>query len=929
MIKKITACLGMLMCMVCLISAAQPIPQDPSIRKGKLANGFTYYIKANKIPEKSVQLQLVNNVGSILEDEKERGYAHFIEHMSFNGTKHFPGNEMVDFLEKAGVKFGADLNAYTTFDETVYELPLTLNNSGILVKGLRIMRDWAQEASLDANEIEKEKGVILEEKRLKSGMQDRMSTQYMPMVFNHSRYANRNPIGLEEVINSASSETLKQFYKNWYRPDLQALIVVGDIDVNFVENQVKMLFGSLKKPLNAKSRIVYTVPLALKDQYTKVTDAEMSVSTIQLMRKQVSKPVATIADYKSDVISTIFRQMLASRINERKYSQQDPAFKSFTVSVQPFVSGLNMFSFEVSATDGKLKTAFEQGWAILLQLKAHGFTASELERAKKQYLSALGNSVKNKEHRSSKDFISGLKDNYLKNSVLPSIEWEQQLVTGFVPLLKLSDINPMISDLIRDNNLDMLVIGPQSQKDLLPDEATLRDWMNTLSAKQYVPYREDSLRGVLMPILPVAGKVTAKEQLDQTGLTKITLSNGIKVVLKPTNFKKEEILFNGFGQGGTFSFSKDRFYDASLVSSISGFGLAGFSPVELSRMLNGKTLSISPYFSNRSHGISGMSSTTDIETALQMLYLQFTQPRGDSVRFNLLKDRIKEGVSKRYLNPETIFSDTINHVLNNYDSRFLPPDSSRISSVTLDNVLKIYRGYFEDASKFTFVFTGDFETEKMIPLLERYLGALPSKHPSTILEEVNIKIPAGQITKKVYAGTENKSTVKITLSGDFKYTPLNNLLLTALGDILEIKLIQTLREKASEVYNPSVKASCTKVPGSYNISISFGCAPSNVDNLYEMVSVELQKLRNEGPQAEDILKFKANQLKNIRLSIKENGFWLSYLSNQMENQEDLSQVDTFEKYLDQVTAVSLKTAAENYLKEENKITFILLPQRSK
>jgi zinc protease len=930
MIKKVTACVCMLMCLLCLVSSAQLIPQDPGIRKGKLANGFTYYIKANKTPEKSVQLQLVNKVGSILEDEKERGYAHFVEHMSFNGTKHFPGNEMVDFLEKAGVKFGADLNAYTSFDETVYELPLSLNHPEVLNKGLQVIRDWAQEAILDAKEIDKEKGVILEEKRLKEGMQERMNTQYTPVVFNHSRYAERNPIGLEEVINSASSEKLKLFYNTWYRPDLQALIVVGDVDVNLVEKQVKLLFSTLKNPQKTRPRTLYTVPLAAKGEYIKVTDAEMSVSTIQLMRKQVANPLITVADYKADVIKSIFKQMLASRINERKYSRENPAFKSFTVSVQPFVSGLEMFSFEVSATEGKLKAAFEQSWEILLQLKAHGFTTSELERAKNQYLRGLDNSIKNKQHRSSKGLVSGFKGNYLKNSAMPSIEWEYQFVKELMPQLQLSDINPEIRELLRDQNLDMLVIGPDDQKDLLPNEPTLKQWMSALAAKQQPVYQENSQQATLMPALPVAGKVIAKEQLDQKGLTQITLNNGVRVILKPTNFKNEEILFKGYSNGGTFSFHNDRFYEASLVSSISSFGLGGFSPVELSRILNGKTLSLFPFFTGRSHGVSGMSSTVDIETALQVLYLQFTQPMGDSVRFGLLKEQIREDLSKRHLNPETVFSDTINHVLNDYDPRFLPPATGRIANVAMQNVLKIYKEYFEDASKFTFVFIGDFETEKIIPLLERYLGALPATHSASRMDQVNIKVPAGQFTKKVYAGTADKSTVMITFSGDFKYTPSNNLLLTALGEILQIKLIQTLREGASEVYNPSVKVSPAKFPsGRYTVTVSFGCAPSNVDKLSEMVSAEVQKLRSEGPQAEDILKFKSGQLKNVQLSLDQNEFWLNYLSSQLENEEDLSQINFIEKYMDQVTAASLKAAAENYLRDENKIRFILLPQHSK
>lgn len=924
----ITGCIAMLC--TSLSVKSQLIPLDPALRTGRLANGFTYYIRHNEELKNRVQLYLVNNVGSILEDDDQQGLAHFMEHMNFNGTKNFPKNELISYLQKAGVRFGADLNAHTGTDETVYKLPIPTDDPALLENGIKIMRDWAQEATLDPEEIEKERGIVMEEGRLAKGAKDRMARQYYPMMLNQSRYASRLPIGLDEVLLSFKPAAIKRFHQDWYRPDLQALIVVGDIDADAVEKMIKQYFADLKMPANKRERVKYTVPLSGKNQFMAVTDTEMAGTTLEVMFKRKAPELKTETDYLQMMKRSLFGTLLAARRYSEISRQKSPAYVNMNMAMQPLSGGTEMFFFEVTAKDGQLQQAFEQSWVFLERIKRFGFTEAELDRAKQSYLRSFQSALAEKSKTPSVDFVTAYQNLYLHGQAAPGIEWDMSFVNKNLAGITLQDIAALIKDYLREQDRDILILAAEKEKTTLPPEKTVISWMEAIGSAEVSPFIEEQVSTELISVKPTPGKVMAKKAIPEIGVTMLELSNGIKVILKPTDFKADQILFRGFSPGGTSLYNNDQFDNATNAAAlISRFGLGEFNPSQLNQALNGKVVNVTAAIGLRNQTISGGSSLADLETALQIAYLQFTQPRKDSLLFKNIILSSKEGIKGRYADPANVFTDTINYVMGKYSYRFSPPTPERLEKVDLDEVYTIYKDRFADASGFTFVFTGSFKTEEITPLIEQYLGSLPTLHRNEKTRDLGIHIPEGQLIKRVYRGTENKATVRLVYSGNYSYSPENNQLLNALGDILQIKVLQRLREKEGEAYSPTVQTSFNKIPKNrFGIIVSFGCAPGNVDHLIEAVSKEMDAIRTKGVLPEDIQKYKAAYLKNVELALKDNGYWLNYLSGQLENSEDLLEVLNVDKMLASVTIENLKKAATVFLDGKNRIQFVLLPETS-
>lgn len=928
-LKYIFTAGSMAMVCVALQSNAQVIPLDPAVRSGKLPNGFTYYIRKNDEPKKRVQLYLVNNIGSILEDDDQQGLAHFMEHMNFNGTKNFPKNELVDYLQKAGVRFGADLNAHTGTDETVYQLPIPTDDPTLLGNGLKIMRDWAQEALLDPKEIESERGVILEEERLGKGAKDRMARQYYPMMLNHSRYASRLPIGIDSILINFKPATIRRFYHDWYRPDLQALIVVGDVDVNAVEKLIKAHFSDLKTPENERPRIAYTIPLTGRNRFLAVTDKEMSGTTFQIMYKRKAHELKTEADYLQMMKTSLFGQMIASRRFSEISRLNNSAYTNMGMSIQPLLGGAEAFVFNVEAKEGQLPQAFTQSWSFLEKLKRFGFTQQEMDQAKKSYLRSFDNALAEKDKTASVNFVKEYQDLYLHGLAAPGIEWENAFVKKHIEEIGLTDINAVLKDQLSETNHDVLILAPEKDKSSLPDSSTVAAWIDAAAKAPLQPFKDEKVNGKLLASLPVPGKVIEKKTIPGIGVTTLRLSNGISVILKPTDFKNNQILFRGFSPGGT-SLYDDAEYDnaANAAALISRFGLGKFNPSQLSQVLNDKVMGVTANIGLRSQTINGSSSVADLETALQVAYLQFTQPRKDTLLFKNILNTSKDGIRNRHTDPASVFTDTINRVMGNYSYRFSPPSIEKLDKISLDQIYSIYKDRFADASGFTFVFTGSFNPDTIIPLIEQYLGSLPALNRHEKARDLGIHIPAGQLVKKVYKGTENKATVRLVYSGAYSYSPENNQLLNALGEVLQIKVLQHLREAEGEVYAPQVQTSFAKYPKSrFALVVSFGCAPKNADHLIEAVAQEMDNIRKQGILPEDIQKYKASYTKNVELALKDNTYWLNYLAGQYENGENVLEVLDAEKTLAKVTPENLKKAAAVFLKADNRIQFILLPEQ--
>lgn len=915
------------LCIGFLTLSAQSIPLDPTVTTGKLANGLTYYIKQNNKPENSAQLYLVNKAGSVLEDDDQQGLAHFMEHMNFNGTKNFPKNKLVDYLQKAGIAFGADLNAYTTFDETVYMLPIPTNDSKMLSKGLDILRDWAAEATLASDEIDKERGVVLEEARLRKGKDDRMSRQYFSSMMNESRYADRLPIGKDEILKNFSSETIKRFKNDWYRPNLQAIIIVGNINVKETEKLLREKFSNLKNPKNERTRPFYQIALKGTNQYTAVTDDEQANTRLQIMFKHKDSPVITEADYINAVKKSLFNQMLSERRSEIVSQEPEPAYTNMGASIQPLLGGVDMFTFTVDAKKGKLKESFFQTWNLIEKIKRFGFTQKDLTIAKESYLRGMESQWNEKRNAPSTAYVKEYQNNFLKNEAAPGIEWEYTFIKSKMPSISLEDINGIAAEYLQDKNRDVLILAPSKEKNALPSEVTILDWMAEIHNEDNTPFKDVEVNKPLMAILPVPGTVIATRNYPELNTTELTLSNGVKVVLKPTDFKNDEIGFSAYSPGGTSLYDDKDFYNAfNTGAMISQFGIGDFNPTELSKKLNGKIVGVNSNISERSEVINGNAAPKDLETALQLVYLKFAHPRKDAVLFKNIINKSKENIANRYSDPVNVFSDTISSVMGNYNYRSEPPTIKKLDELNLDKIYDIYKERFNDASGFTFVFVGNFDVAQITPLLNQYLGSLPSLYKKEKARDLDIHIPRGKLIKKVYKGVENKATIRLVASGDYEYNSINNLYLKALGEILQMRLLKELREAEGEVYSPSIQTIYNKEPKNrYAMIINFGCAPQNADHLISLVEIEMKKILTSGVTKDEIEKFKTAYAKNLDLALKENGFWLTYLSSQSQNHDDIYEVNKAKSNLDKVNESALKTAAQIFLSTNNLITFELLP----
>jgi len=910
------------------IAKTDVLPLDTAVKVGKLPNGFTYYIRKNVEPKNRVTMYLANKVGSILEDDDQQGLAHFMEHMSFNGTKNFPKNELVSYLQKAGVRFGSDLNAYTSFDETVYQLPIPTDDPVILKNGFQIMRDWAQDATLDSTEIEKERGVILEEKRLGKSAQQRLQDKYLPVLFNQSRYSNRLPIGTEAVLKNFTAATIRKFHSDWYRPDLQALIIVGDIDVKATEKTIKDLFSSLKSPAKPRPRIDYTIPLTQKNQFFAATDKEFPVMVVQAFIKHPETKLITTADYRQSILRSLYNRIIGARIGELS-KQANPPFIQGGSSIGGFLADLDVASAVVVGKPGELEKGFKAVWTEVERAKKFGFTQTELDRAKESLMQNMESAYKERDKTNSENYVREYLNLFLKQEASPGIAYEYQFYKDNLGGITLDEVNRVVKKYLVDVNRDIIILGPDKEAANLPTETVVDGWVSDVQKSEIAAYVDNVSDKPLLEKKPVAGKVVAEKKLDGIGVVELTLNNGVKVNLKPTDFKNDEISFQAFSPGGSSLYSDADYESANRASSLINYsGVADYSSVQLTKYLTGKKVRVSPYISERTEGISGSATPKDLETALQLVYLYFTQPRKDVEVYKGLLSQEKASIANRSNDPPAVFSDTISAVLGNYSIRRTGPSIEKYDKINLDRAFEIYKDRFADASDFTFTFVGSFDVEKLKPLLEQYLGALPSTKRIEVARDLGIHIPSGKIQKQVYKGQEQKSTVRLTFSGVYQYNETENNLLDALSSILDIKLIERLREDESGVYGVGTRASYSKYPENrYSFSIAFGCSPDNVEKLISSALDEVKKIRDNGPLQVDVEKVQAEERRVTEVQLKENGFWLGYLSGQFQNDENPEQILTYQEDLKKITSEALKVAAIKYLSGDNFVRLVLYPDK--
>jgi zinc protease len=924
-------CLPLLLLILAFGAAAQTEPQTiplhPAVKTGTLANGFTYYIQRNVEPEKRVQLYLVVKAGSVLEAENQRGLAHFLEHMAFNGTKHFPKHALIDYLQKNGVRFGADLNAYTSFTETVYKLPLPTDDPQILDNGFQILRDWAHDALLDQEDLDQERGVVIEEMRLGKGVKERIREQTLPVLLNHARYASRQPIGVESVLNNFTREQITSFYNDWYRPGLQALIVVGDIDVVATEQRIQKLFGDLKNPKRAKKHSKYNIPLTGKKQFLTVTDKEQPYTLLQLYYKHPGTAMRTTSDLRERIALSLFNSIVAERLGELT-KQENPPFLQATSNIAPLFQNVNTLTAAVAARPGQLELGFKAMYTELVRIQRFGFTTGELTRAKARYNAAVEDAYRERDKIPSDAFVDGYVKHFLEGAASPGIAYQRTFAQQQLPGITTADLNAIVRRYLAGTDRDIVITAPEKEKATLPAEETVNRWITQVADATLESTKDESDALTLMTAPPDGGTVLSTTRDEAIGITELKLSNGVRLILKPTTFRNDEILIQGFSPGGTSLYNDATFPSASVAAMLVGASGAGpLSASQLPKFLSGKNARVMPFIDERQEGIQATTTKGDLETTLQLIYQYITAPRRDSVLFQSFMKRQESALASQTHLPESILNDTIASVLGNHHYRRTPFSLEKLHAIKLDDVFAVYKERFADASDFTFVVVGSVQNDSVQQLLVRYLGGLPATQRTEAAVDLGIRVPGGKISKKIYAGQEDKASVRLVFSGDHTYSQESNLQLDGLKEILLLRLTERLRETEGGVYSPAVEINYSKYPTqAYTVSVAFGCAPANVNKLINATRHEILKLQQMDANADDVQKYQAARKRTWQTMQYSNEFWYNFLTNVYQERESTHKVLTYEDALSNVTAGSIRKTAARYLNPDNMIEFVLLPE---
>lgn len=907
-----------------------PIPTDPNVKIGKLKNGLTYYIRKNAKPEDKVDLRLVVNAGSILESDEQQGLAHFMEHMCFNGTKRFPKNELVNYLQSIGVKFGQHLNAYTSFDETVYFLPIPADDSEKLEKGFQILEDWAFNTTLTPEEIDKERGVVLEEYRIGLGANKRMMGRFMPKMMYNSVYAKRLPIGQKEVLENFTYDKLTSFYKDWYRPNLMAVIVVGDIDVAEMEKKIIAHFSKYKNPKNEKPRKLYEVPNHKETLIAIESDKETPYAQVQLMYKDYDAPkkVVTIGDFKEYISEGLFATMLNNRLAELQNSPNPPFNYGYTYHGSTFARTKGAFqSFAMVAQDKQVEAL-----KILVKenerVKQFGFSDAELDRAKASFLSQFERQYNERNNSESENFVSEYQANFLTQEPIPSTEWTFDAIKKMLPTITIEDTNTLIAKYLKEDNRVVILTGPEKEGLV---QATEAEVLSSLAVNKYdlTPYAETALAQSLIRNPVVAGTITSKVKNDKLGTTTLKLSNGATVVYKKTDFKNDEVMFEAISFGGSNTFSNEEMAKVSLaMGGLSEAGFSGMSKNDINKFMTGKIARVNPFVSGINEGLNGFSTPKDLEYLMQMTHAYFTDLNLNKEAFNGFVTKQKGFISNMMSQPATYFSNEFYTYLNKENPRYTGfPKAEDYDKADYELAYKKYKERFANAADFNFYFVGNFDEAQLESYVAKYLASLPSdvtKKEKAL--DLGYRMLKGSHKKVVNKGKDPKSNVNIMIYGDTKYDAKEAFALRALGEVLTIKLIEELRENESGVYGVGARGSMNKVPyGSYSFTISFPCGPENAEKLTESALRELNKVIEKGPEQKDLDKFKEASRLEYKESLKENRYWMAVLKRGYTEDVNPEEVFQFEAKLNALTVKELQDVAKKYLSKD-KVIGMLMPE---
>ena len=911
------------------VSMTQPLPIDPKVVVGTLPNGLTYYIRKNSRPEKRAELRLVVNAGSILEDDDQRGLAHFVEHTAFNGTTHFEKNDLISYLQSIGVRFGADLNASTNFDETVYILPIPTDTARQVDKAFEILEDWAHGQTFDSTEVVNERGVVLEEWRGGRGANERMMQQWLPIAFQGSRYAIRLPIGTDTSIKTAQPSRLRRFYDDWYRADLEAVVAVGDFDPARIEALIKQHFSSMPRPTSPRPRVNTSIPDNAEPLIAIATDKEAQGSDVELIFKVPRQRTTTVGEYRRRMMQNLALSMLNQRFEEMT-QKPDAPFLDAGASVQGLFSrSTNAFVLGAGVKDGGIERGAE---ALLIEAKRvdeFGFLPTELQRAKDDVLRGYERAYSERDKTESSTLVGEYLGNYLSGTPIPGIENEYPLIQQLLPSIGIADVNGLAQSWITGKNRIVIAEAPAKAGVAVPTRAQLLAVFERAATANVAAYTETLSTGALLDPLPVPGKVVSEKTRADIDLTEWKLSNGIRVLVKPTDFKADQVVINGVASGGTSLAADADFMSAALSSQIMSIsGVGTFNATDLQKKLSGKAASANAGFGEVDDVVNAGGSPKDLETVFQLLYLRFTAPRLDTDAFSAMKAQIEPFLANKDNDPESVYGDTISVTMSQHHFRSRPLTAAVFAEVDPNAALRFYKNRLANAGNFTFSIVGNVRLEQLKPLVEQYLGSLPAGRPETWRDVGELK-PKGVIERVVKKGTEPKANTQFIFSGPAVYAPENRFTLLALNTLVQMRLNEVLREQLGGTYSPQMGGGITRLPHpEYEETIEYGSSPENVDKLGKTVLQMIDSLQRKGPTAAEVDKVKEQILRVREVDTKTNEYWAGNLVARDRAGEDVGGLGPpYDAMVRTLTGAQLQNAAKKYLNTANRAIFVLLPEK--
>ena len=910
-----------------IVDSHDLLPLDAAVRHGKLDNGLTYYIRENARPVSRAEIRLVVNAGSILEDEDQLGLAHVVEHMAFNGTERFEKQELVDYLESTGVRFGADLNAYTSFDETVYQLQVQTDSIELFDTGIDILREWASRVTFDPDEIERERGVVMEEWRGGRGAAARIRDAQFPVLLKGSRYAERLPIGTQESLANFDHEAVTRYYNQWYRPGLTAVVIVGDVDPDYAERRIREAFRSWEPADDPRERAEFGIPDHDSTLVASVTDDEAQFSSVAVVYKHPDAPLKSEADYRRWAVERLVHRMLNDRFEELTQSE-DPPFFGAGSGKGGFARSKEFYNVSAIAVGDQVLRALEATVAEVERASRHGFVGTEIARAKASLLRSFETSFNERDKAESRSFVGEYVSHFLEGTASPGIAFEYEFMQRVLPGITEDELNETIRGFVNTPSRVVLIDGPTGAA--IPGDSDVLSVLDEVRNTDLEPYVDNVTDAPLVAVPPDPGRVVRDSTDAATGLTWWTLSNGARVILKPTDFKNDEILFAAHSPGGTSLVPDDLDVHADFASTLIGQGgVANFGPLELQKQLSGKIVQVQPTLTERSEGFFGRSSPQDFETLLQLAYLYVTQPRADTTAYLSLKQRYSSIIETLKSDPNRAFSDTLAVTLSQHHPRRQVLSREMLDVLELTESHQIFAERFGDVSDFTFYFVGALgDLDDVRPLVEQYLGGMPGAGREEEARDLGIRPPTGHVERVVRKGQEPRSRVQIALTGTAPWSHRNTRMIGLIEGVLDIRLRELLREDLGGTYGVNVNGSLSSEPEErFTFMFGFGCDPERVDGLTHTVLDELERFRREGAPEDDVQKVREKSRNAHETSLRENSYWLnSLMFYHRYGLDPQGIVDGASAFFESTTAEDIIDAAQVYLDTTNMVRVILVPE---